>query len=142
MAFIRVAALSSLVALLSACAHEPAGSDAAVRADCGTVAAIGIYRSSDNELVDVNSVLGGYMGTIVGKRSSTERPTMSATMATGGGGVAVLGYQVEQEISGSRYRVMVLLDSGITLVVEDAHRPVELRVRDRVRVENNQVARL
>jgi len=64
-----------------------------------------------------------------------------ATIAGALGG-AIVGNEIEKtQVEGSRYRITVRLDSGSTLVVEDT-REVNLRVGDRVRVENDGVYRI
>jgi len=64
-----------------------------------------------------------------------------ATIAGALGG-AIVGNEIEKtQVEGSRYRIPVRLDSGSTLVVEDT-REVNLRVGDRVRVENDGVYRI
>jgi len=64
-----------------------------------------------------------------------------ATIAGALGG-AIVGNEIEKtQVEGSRYRITVRLDSGSTLVVEDT-REVNLRVSDRVRVENDGVYRI
>ena len=57
-------------------------------------------------------------------------------------GGAVVGNEIEKkQVPGSRYRITVRLDSGSSLIVEDT-RDVNLRVGDRVRVENDRIHRI
>jgi hypothetical protein len=54
----------------------------------------------------------------------------------------MVGNEIEKkQVQGSRYRITIRLESGRTLIVYDA-RDTELRIGDRVRVENNHVYRL
>ena len=96
-----------------------------VRIDYGTIVAIEIYRASDDQPVNAGTVLGGIAGGVVGHQI----------------GGAVVGNEIEKkQVQGSRYRITVRLDSGSSLVVEDT-RDVNLRVGDRVRVEDNRIYR-
>ena len=69
-------------------------------------------------------------------------PLCASTLLLTALGGAFVGNEIEKtQAQGSRYRIAVQLDSGSALVVEDA-RDVNLRVGDRVRVENNRVYRI
>jgi len=136
------------VALLAACATTSDGealplaaaSPAVTRVEHGRVEAIQVYRKSDNQPVNVGTVLGGLAGGIVGHQIGGGHGNTAATVLGAVAG-AVVGDEVEKrQVEGERYRVTVRLDSGATLSVEDT-RDVELRVGDRVRVENNRISR-
>ena len=137
---IRFVMLLLTSTVLASCANEPVAGSSAVRVDYGVVNAIEIYRGSDNQPVGVGTVLGGIAGGVIGHQIGSGAGNAVATIAGAIGG-AVLGHEVEQKVSGSRYRITVRLDSGSTLIVEGS-REVELRVGDRVRVENNRVSRV
>jgi outer membrane lipoprotein SlyB len=137
---IRFAALVLTAMVLSSCANEPVARSSAVRVDYGTVEAIEIYRGSDNKPINVGTVLGGIAGGVIGHQIGSGAGNTAATIAGAIGG-AVLGHELEKKVTGSRYRITVRLDSGSTLIVEDS-REVELRVDDRVRVENDRVFRV
>jgi outer membrane lipoprotein SlyB len=137
---IRFAALALTATVLASCANEPLGPSSTVRIDYGTVEAIEIYQGSDNKPISVGTVLGGTAGGVIGHQIGGGAGNTVATIAGAIGG-AVLGHEVERKVTGSRYRITVRLDSGSTLIVEDS-RDVELRVGDRVRVENNRVFRV
>lgn len=111
------------------------------RTETGTIEAIEIYRALDNKPVNVGTVLGGVAGGVIGHQIGSGRGNTAATIVGAIGG-AMVGNEIEKkQVQGNRYRITVRLDSGSTLVVEDT-RDVELRVGDRVRVENNRVYRL
>jgi outer membrane lipoprotein SlyB len=111
-----------------------------VRVDYGTIAAIEIYRASDDQPVNAGTVLGGIGGGVVGHQIGGGRGNTAATIAGAIGG-AVVGNEIENKrVQASRYRITVRLDSGSSLVVEDT-RDVNLRVGDRVRVEDNRIYR-
>jgi outer membrane lipoprotein SlyB len=126
--------------LLASCASDPIATGSAVRIDYGTVEAIEIYRGSDNKPISVGTVLGGIAGGVVGHQIGSGGGNTVATIAGAIGG-AMLGHEVEKKVTGSRYRMTVRLDSGGTVIVEDS-REGDLRVGDRVRVENNRVFRV
>ena len=89
----------------------------------------------------MGTVLGGLAGGVIGHQIGSGRGNTAATIAGAVGG-AVVGTEIEKKhVQGSRYRITVRLDSGSTLVVEDT-RDVNLRVGDRVRVENNRIHRV
>jgi outer membrane lipoprotein SlyB len=109
--------------------------------DYGTVTAIEVYRASDNQPINAGTVLGGIAGGVIGHQIGSGRGNTAATIAGTIGG-AVVGNQIEKnKVQGSRYRITVKLDSGSSLLVEDT-REVNLRVGDRVRVEDNRIYRL
>jgi outer membrane lipoprotein SlyB len=138
---IQLAALGASALLLLACADNPFPTEAAVRVDYGYVESIHVYRETDNQPINVGTVLGGIAGGVIGHQIGSGTGNTVATIAGALGG-AFVGNEIEKsEVRGSRYRITVRLDSGTTLVVEDS-RDVDLRVGDRVRVENNRVYRI
>jgi outer membrane lipoprotein SlyB len=137
---IRFAMLVLTATVLASCASGPPDRGTAVRIDYAAVEAIEIYRASDNKPINVGTVLGGIAGGVIGHQIGGGAGNTVATIAGAIGG-AVLGSQVEHRVNGSRYRITVRLDSGSALIVEDS-REVELRVGDRVRVENKRVFRV
>lgn len=109
--------------------------------DYGTVTAIEIYRASDNQPINTGTVLGGIAGGVIGHQIGRGGGNTAATIVGAIGGAAV-GNQIEKNrVQTPRYRITVKLDSGSSLIVEDT-RDVNLRVGDRVRVEDNQVHRV
>ena len=113
---------------------------APIRVEHGTVEAIQIYRSGDNQLINVGTLLGGIAGGVIGHQIGSGSGN---TVATIGGAIAggVVGHEIEKKrVEGSRYRITVHLESGATLSVENA-KDLNLRVGDRVRVENGRIYR-
>ena len=109
--------------------------------DYGTVTAIEIYRAADNPPINAGTVIGGIAGGVIGHQIGSGGGKTAATVIGTIGG-AVVGNQIEKSrTQGSRYRITVKLDSGSSLVFEDT-RDVNLRVGDRVRVEDNRIHRL
>jgi outer membrane lipoprotein SlyB len=132
--------------LVTACAGPSTGAvstfaqAAPLRVEHGTVEAIEVYRRSDGQPVNVGTLLGGIAGGVIGHQIGGGHGN---TVATIGGAIAgaVVGSEVEKRrVEGTRYRITVRLASGATLSVDEAAE-VNLRVGDRVRVENNRVYR-
>jgi outer membrane lipoprotein SlyB len=138
--FSQLVGLLMCASLLAACSGNAALAKEPVRTEHGTIEAIEIYRASDAQPVNVGTVLGGIAGGVVGHQIGSGRGKSAAT-AIGAIGGAVIGTEIEKErVRGSRYRIAVRLDSGSSLVVEDT-RDVNLRVGDRVRVEDDRIYR-
>ena len=120
--------------LVLAFADIPAIAEAPFRVDCGTIVAIEIYRASDNQPINVGAVLGGIAGGVIGHQIGSGRGNTAATIGSGN--------EIEKkQVQGSWYRITVRLDSGSSLIVDDT-RDVNLRVGDRVRLENNRLHRI
>jgi outer membrane lipoprotein SlyB len=128
------------IPVILAFAGNLAFAETTVRVDYGTVEAIEIFRTVDNQPVNVGTLLGGLAGGVIGHQIGSGRGNTAATIAGAIGG-AVVGTEIEKkQVQGSRYRITVRLDSGSALIVEDT-RDINLRVGDRVRVENNRIYR-
>jgi outer membrane lipoprotein SlyB len=132
-------ALLMCVLLLSALGGNLARAESDI--DYGTVTAIEIYRASENQPINPGTVIGGIAGGVIGHQIGSGGGKTAATVIGTIGG-AVVGNQIEKSrTQGSRYRITVKLDSGTSVVFEDT-RDVNLRVGDRVRVEDNRIHRL
>jgi outer membrane lipoprotein SlyB len=111
------------------------------RVEYGTVEAIEIHRSADTPPINTGTVVGGIAGGVIGHQIGSGRGNTAATIAGAIGG-AVVGNEIEKkQTHPSRYRVTVHLDSGSSLIIDDT-RDGNLRVGDRVRVEDNQLYRI
>ena len=122
-------------------AGNVASAETPILVDYGKVEAIEVYRGSDNRPVNGGTVLGGVAGGVIGHQIGSGRGNTAATIAGAIGG-AVIGNEIEKkQVQGSRYRITVRLDSGSTVILEDT-RDNNLRVGDRVRVENNRIYRV
>ena len=130
--------------LLVAATVSVAMAEAAARADEGKVEAIEIiYSSPDHNPVNKGTVIGGLAGGVIGHQIGSGRGKTAATVAGAVGG-AVVGNEIEkkqEQAKSPRYRITVRLDSGSTLIVEDT-RDLNLRVGDRVRIENGHLTRI
>ena len=115
--------------------------EAPFRADEGQVEAIEIYRAPDNKPINGGTVIGGIAGGVIGHQIGSGRGNTAATIAGVLGG-AVVGNEIEKkQAQATRYRITVRLDSGSSLIVED-QRDLNLRVGDRVRVDDGHIHRI
>jgi outer membrane lipoprotein SlyB len=86
-------------------------------------------------------VIGGIAGGVIGHQIGSGRGNTAATIAGALGG-AVIGNEIEKkQTQATRYRITVRLDSGISLIVDDQH-DLNLRVGDRVWVEDGRIHRM
>ena len=127
--------------LLVAAAGSMAMGEVPVRVDEGKVDAIEIHRAPDNKPINGGTVIGGIAGGVIGHQIGSGRGNTAATIAGAIGG-AVVGNEIEKrQVQATRYRITVRLDSGSFLIVEDT-RDLNLRVGDRVRVEDGRIYRI
>ena len=139
--FSQVCALISCVLLLAAQTASVVQAKDPARVEYGTVEAIEIHRSADRPPINTGTVVGGIAGGVIGHQIGSGRGNTAATIAGAIGG-AVVGNEIEKKQTHvSRYRITVRLDSGSSLIVDDT-RDGNLRVGDRVRVEDNQLYRV
>lgn len=134
--------LLAAATLMSGCTNtdsRPASSyDAPVRTAYGVIENIETLRSDNNE-IGAGTVIGGVVGGILGHQVGGGTGNDVATVAGAVGG-AVVGHQVEKKNrQQDSYRIQIRLERGgyqtVTQGVSD------LRVGDRVRIENNHVSR-
>jgi outer membrane lipoprotein SlyB len=115
--------------------------EGAVRAYEGKVEAIEIYRAPDNKPVNAGTLIGGIAGGVIGHQIGSGRGNTAATIAGAVGG-AVVGNEIEKrQAQATRYRITVRLGSGSSVIVEDT-RDLNLRVGDRVRIEDGHIDRI
>ena len=138
--FIQRLGLWMSVCLLVAATGSVVMAETPVRADEGQVEAIEIYRAPDNNPVNGGTLIGGIAGGVIGHQIGSGRGNTAATIAGAIGG-AVVGNEIEKkQEQATRYRFTVRLDSGSSLIVEDT-RDLNLRVGDRVRIEDGHIYR-
>jgi outer membrane lipoprotein SlyB len=141
--FIQRFGLWMPVCLLVAAIGSVVTAEAAGRADEGKVEAIEItYSAPENNPVNKGTVIGGIAGGVIGHQIGSGRGKTAATVAGTIGG-AVVGNEIEkkQKPATPRYRITVRLDSGSSLIVEET-RDLNLRVGDRVRIEDGHIYRI
>ena len=140
--FIQRFGLWMPICLLVAAAGSVVMAEAAARTDEGKVEAIDIiYSAPDNKPVNKGTVIGGLAGGVVGHQIGSGHGKTAATIAGAVGGAAV-GNEIEKKQQATpRYRITVRLDSGSSLIVEDT-RDLNLRVGDRVRIDDGHIQRI
>jgi outer membrane lipoprotein SlyB len=131
-------------ALLGGCAYpEPYpvydGRPVAQRTEYGVVESMELYRYGGGGPVGLGTILGGIAGGVIGHQFGSGSGNTAATIAGAIGG-AVVGNQVEQANARDRYRVIVRLDSGGTVALNEVGEG-QMRVGDRVRIVNRRVYR-
>jgi outer membrane lipoprotein SlyB len=129
------------VCLLVAVTGSVAMAETPVGADESKVEAIEIYRAPDNKPTNPGTVIGGLAGGVIGHQIGSGRGNAAATVLGAVGG-AVVGNEIEKrQVQTTRYRITVRLDSGSSLIIEET-RDLNLRVGDRVRVDDGHVHRI
>ncbi len=108
------------------------------RTEFGVVESIEMYPGGNGAPVGLATIVGGIVGGVIGHQFGSGSGNTAATIAGAVGGAAV-GNQAAQVNSRDRYRVIVRLDSGATVALNDAEG--QLRVGDRVRIVNRRVYR-
>jgi outer membrane lipoprotein SlyB len=111
----------------------------AQRTEYGVVEAIDLYHPGSRAPIGLGAIIGGVAGGIIGHQFGGGSGNTAATIVGALGGAAV-GNEVERSNAADRYRVIVRLDSGGTLGLDQVGQG-ELRVGDRVRIVNRRVYR-
>jgi outer membrane lipoprotein SlyB len=146
---VAILALAAGCALFAGCAPEPLYAPAydpyrygaaPQRVEYGVVDAIEMTRDGDHRPTGVGAVVGGVAGGVLGHQIGSGRGNTAATIAGTLGG-AYVGNEMERATGQERYRVIVRLDDGGTLALQEVGEG-QLRVGDRVRVVGNRVYRL
>lgn len=154
----QIGAALTLAALLTACGSAPRNTPVsssntlppfqsgmpAVQVDYGRVTAIDPLRTQEQgQGTGAGAVIGGVAGAVLGNQVGSGGGRDVARIAGAVGG-AVAGNAVERNARGQwreSYRIMVQLENGVQRAFE-VPTPGELRVGDRVRIENNQIFRM
>jgi uncharacterized protein YcfJ len=116
--------------------------EASARTDEGKVEAIDIFYSApDSGPVSKGAVIGGLAGGVLGHQIGSGRGKTAATVVGTVGG-AVVGNEIDKKQKAApRYRITVRLESGSSLVVEETS-DVNLKVGDRVRIDDGRIHRM
>jgi len=140
--------LLTAAALMSGCAStdtRPVSSSSSYsRADYGVIDAIEITRGSSDGIggsgIGAGAVIGGVVGGVLGHQVGGGTGKDVATVAGVVGG-AMVGHEIEKsKQQQDAYRIRVRLDNGGYQTVTQQS-IADLRVGDRVRIENNRVSR-
>lgn len=143
----------ALVAALSACAYLPAPTSTAPATTSYPSASVVYARVTNVELVSpqqaasggigagavVGGIVGGILGHQVGGGTGKDIATVAGVVGGALVGNAIQNNQVPATVS-QVYRVTVQQDNGVARTFDYPQQP-NVRVGDRVRVENNQLYR-
>jgi outer membrane lipoprotein SlyB len=138
---IRRSGLWMSVCLLAAATGSVVTAEEPVRPDEGKVVAIEIRRAPNHKPVNGGALIGGVAGGVIGHQIGSGSGNTAATIAGAIGGAVVGNEIAKKQGKVTRYRITVRLDSGSSLIVED-QRDLNLRVGDRVRVEDGRIHRI
>lgn len=111
----------------------------AQRTEYGVVERIEMYRGGSNAPIGLGAIIGGVAGGIIGHQFGGGSGNTAATIAGALAGGAI-GNEVERANADERFRIVVRLDSGGSVALDQVGQG-ELRVGDRVRIVNNRVYR-
>jgi outer membrane lipoprotein SlyB len=147
------AGFSMAVALLAAmlfsgCAtHRPASTPSpAYGAQSANYVQYGVVQDVEtvnarNQTSGAGAVIGGVIGAVIGHQiDSGARKDFATGVGIVGG--AIIGNEIEKNRAGARdlFRVSIRLESGATRVI-DVPQIGDLRIGDRVRIDNDQIQR-
>ncbi len=140
---IVIAAFLATAALLSGCANSgsrpPSNSSSNYGADYGVIESIETARGSGDG-IGAGTVIGGVVGGVLGHQVGGGTGKDVATVAGVVGG-AMVGHEMEKNNSQpDAYRIRVRLENGQYQTVTQQS-VTDLRVGDRVRIENGRVSR-
>ena len=110
--------------------------------NCGTVTNVKTVKK-EGEASGGGAVIGGVLGGVLGHQVGSGNGRTAAT-ALGVVGGALLGNSIEAQNNGPRvyesYRVSIQTDNG-AFRAYDVPSPGDLRIGDRVRIDNGQISR-
>jgi outer membrane lipoprotein SlyB len=142
---LRLAAAALAAILATGCAVHPATqpsppTPSAYRVEYGQVQSIDLVRA-ESQTTGGGALLGGVIGAVVGRQIGSGSGKAAGT-AVGALGGAIIGNQIEKNNRGARdfYRVAIVTQAGQVRTF-DYQQLADLRVGDRVRIEDNQVFR-
>lgn len=134
---IVIATILTVAALISGCAST----DSRYNALYGVIESIEMTPAGSSGGTGAGAVIGGVVGGVIGHQVGSGKGQDAATAAGAIGG-AVVGHQMEKGRRDDQYasHIRVRLDSGAYLTVTQEG-TTDLRVGDRVRIENERVTR-
>jgi len=128
------AAICAAATLAAGCAsNNPSSSNA----QYGVVKSINPTTESSSG-VNVGTVVGGVIGGIVGHQFGNGRGNTAATVAGAVGG-AVIGTQVDRNSNSQMYKIGVKLRDGTFETVNQKGSVADLKVGQRVKIEDGEV---
>lgn len=142
---IRLTAVLLATFITAGCATRPgsqpvAPTPSAYSVEYGQVQSIDLVRA-ESQTTGGGALLGAAVGAVVGRQIGSGSGRTAGTMVGAMGG-AIIGNQIEKNNRGAQdfYRVAIVTQHGQVRTF-DYQQLSELRVGDRVRIENNQVYR-
>jgi len=123
------------VVLISGCASRGSrqmGSQS--YATYGVVQSINMSNASGS-IINAGTVIGGVVGAVAGNQVGSGRGNTLATVAGAVGGAAI-GNSVENHNAAQMYNIQVRLDNGNYETITQKGSVADLRVGDRVRIQN------
>lgn len=152
--WLRLGATALAISTLGACAHVvPVGeagaatpapwSSADARSSYGVVTRVesaGRIAPQDQN-PGAGAVLGGAIGAVIGRQIGGSSDARSAATLVGAVVGAIAGHHLEKGRSKDRVRATVMLDNGQQVTIEEGV-DADLRIGERVRIENNRVYRV
>ena len=135
---VLVAAATALggCASTTSVSEAPMGTSSSYSSGYGRVQSIDVVESH-NRGPGAGAVLGAVIGGVLGNQIGSGSGRAAATGAGVVGG-AIVGHQIQKRNASDVYRVSVRMDNGERRTF-DYNRIDDLRVGDRVRIENNQI---
>ncbi|HVA56235.1 MAG TPA: glycine zipper 2TM domain-containing protein [Gammaproteobacteria bacterium] len=85
--------------------------------------------------INAGTVIGGVVGAVAGSQVGSGRGNTLATVAGAVGG-AVIGTSIENQNAAQMYNIQVRLDNGNYETITQKGSVADLRVGDRVRIQN------
>ena len=110
----------------------------AERVEYGVVDRIELTREGAPP-VGLGAIVGGVAGGVIGHQIGSGRGNTAATIAGALGG-AIVGNEIERSQARDHYRIVVRLDNGAIVALDDIGEG-QLRPGDRVRIVNNRAYR-
>jgi hypothetical protein len=117
--------------------------DAVAQVEYGYVERVELYTTGNDAPVGVGTLLTGVASDVLGEPAGRRADVDAVALFDSTASNATVGNEIGQanRVDSTGYRIVVRLDSGILMTVEDK-RTTHLRAGDRVRVENNRVRRV
>ncbi len=130
---------------MSGCASNGSGQMGSGQMGSQSYAVYGVVQSinmsnASSSGINAGAVIGGVVGAVAGNQVGGGRGNTLATVAGAVGGAAI-GSTIESQNAAQMYNIQVRLDNGNYETITQKGSVADLRVGDRVRIENGQAYR-
>ncbi len=130
---------------MSGCASNGSGQMGSGQMGSQSYAVYGVVQSinmsnASSSGINAGAVIGGVVGAVAGNQVCGGRGNTLATVAGAVGGAAI-GSTIESQNAAQMYNIQVRLDNGNYETITQKGSVADLRVGDRVRIENGQAYR-